>query len=95
MTTTTTTTTSAAPARLPWWTGGDTNAAFGLGFNVMVNVLVLTGLCLGVVHIPDHDVFDVFKDIRHGSVLLVNNGPLITVAWIRAITNHGSTNSRG
>ena len=28
---------------------GDTNAFFGLGFNVLVNVLVLTGLCLGVV----------------------------------------------
>ena len=36
---------------------GDTNAFFGLGFNILVNVLVLTGLCIGVVHIPEHSVF--------------------------------------
>jgi hypothetical protein len=36
---------------LPWWVGGDLNAAFGLGFNVLVNVLVLTSLCVGVVQI--------------------------------------------
>jgi len=29
--------------RLPWWVAGDTNAFFGLGFNTLVNVLVLTG----------------------------------------------------
>ena len=37
--------------KVPWWTRGDTNAFFGLGFNVLVNVLMLTGLCLGVVKI--------------------------------------------
>ena len=47
---------SSRLSKLPLWTRGDTNAFFGLGFNVLVNVLVLTGLCLGVVHIPDHDV---------------------------------------
>ena len=31
-------------AAVPWWTRGDTNAFFGLGFNILVNVLVLTGL---------------------------------------------------
>jgi adenine/guanine/hypoxanthine permease len=30
--------------RLPWWVSGDLNAAFGLGFNVLVNVLVLASL---------------------------------------------------
>ena len=28
---------------IPWWTRGDTNAFFGLGFNILVNVLTLTG----------------------------------------------------
>ena len=34
---------------IPWWTRGDTNAFFGLGFNILVNVLTLTGLMIGVV----------------------------------------------
>lgn len=41
---------------LPWWTPGDTNAFFGLGFNILVNVLTLTGLTIGVVHLPPSDV---------------------------------------
>ena len=35
--------------RPPWWTKGDWNGLFGLGTNVLLNVIVLTGLCLGVV----------------------------------------------
>jgi AGZA family xanthine/uracil permease-like MFS transporter len=58
--------------RLPWWTSGDTNAFFGLGFNVMVNVLVLTGLCLAVVHIPSTDVFGVILPAI-GIQLLIGN----------------------
>jgi len=42
---------------LPYWVRGDLNAFFGLGFNVLVNVLVLTGLCIGVVNLPPGDVF--------------------------------------
>ncbi|GAA0227729.1 regulator [Cryptosporangium japonicum] len=42
---------------LPLWVRGDTNAFFGLGINVLVNVLTLSGLCLFVVHIPKDDVF--------------------------------------
>ncbi|MBI3216841.1 MAG: regulator [Mycobacterium sp.] len=41
---------------LPWWTRGDTNAFFGLGFNILVNVLTLTGLMIGVVSVPATDV---------------------------------------
>jgi AGZA family xanthine/uracil permease-like MFS transporter len=41
---------------LPWWTPGDTNAFFGLGFNILVNVLTLTGLMIGVVAVPADDV---------------------------------------
>ncbi len=62
----------AAPLKLPLWTSGDTNAFFGLGFNVMVNVLVLTGLCLGVVHIPGSDVFGVILPAM-GIQLLIGN----------------------
>ncbi|HVK30323.1 MAG TPA: hypothetical protein VM575_18435 [Nocardioides sp.] len=50
---------AAAPApamSLPWWTPGDTNAFFGLGFNILVNVLTLTGLTIGVIAIPADDV---------------------------------------
>jgi AGZA family xanthine/uracil permease-like MFS transporter len=42
---------------LPYWVGGDTNAFFGLGFNILVNVLVLTGLMIGVIKLPASDVF--------------------------------------
>lgn len=41
---------------LPWWTRGDTNAFFGLGFNILVNVLTLTGLMIAVVQVPAGDV---------------------------------------
>src|SRR6187455_2494969 len=41
---------------IPWWTRGDTNAFFGLGFNILVNVLTLTGLMIGVVNVPAGDV---------------------------------------
>ena len=47
---------SGATISLPWWTPGDTNAFFGLGFNILVNVLTLTGLMIGVVHLPASDV---------------------------------------
>jgi adenine/guanine/hypoxanthine permease len=45
--------------RIPWWVRGDTNAFFGLGINVLVNVLVLTSLVLHVVHFKQSDVFGV------------------------------------
>ncbi|MEE4023289.1 regulator [Gordonia sp. PKS22-38] len=40
------------PLTIPWWTRGDTNAFFGLGFNILVNVLTLTGLMIAVVQVP-------------------------------------------
>ncbi|RMI33603.1 SulP family inorganic anion transporter [Nocardia stercoris] len=45
-----------APPSVPWWTRGDTNAFFGLGFNILVNVLTLTGLMIGVVKVAASDV---------------------------------------
>ncbi|HVH82130.1 MAG TPA: hypothetical protein VM782_22220 [Stellaceae bacterium] len=40
-----------------WWVPGDWNGFFGLFTNVALNVIVLTGLCLGVVKMPDDIVF--------------------------------------
>jgi len=48
---------SSPELRLPWWTSGDSNAAFGLGFNVLVNVLVLSGLCIGVLGLSTDNVY--------------------------------------
>jgi AGZA family xanthine/uracil permease-like MFS transporter len=49
--------TERTAAALPLWVRGDTNAFFGFGVNVLVNVLTLTGLCLGVVKLSSGDVF--------------------------------------
>ena len=40
-----------------WWVAGDWNALFGLGTNVLVNLLVLTGLLKFVIGIPDETLF--------------------------------------
>jgi adenine/guanine/hypoxanthine permease len=62
----------SAALELPYWQRGDLNAFFGLGINVLVNVLVLTGLCLGVVHLPAHDVFHAILPAM-GIALLLGN----------------------
>ena len=64
--------TGPEPLRLSWWVAGDTNAFFGLGFNTLVNVLVLSGLCLGVLKIPGSDVFGVILPAL-GVQLLIGN----------------------
>jgi len=51
--------TSAALPR--WWVPGDWNGFFGLFTNVVLNVIVLTGLCLHVVNLP--------PDIVYGRIL--------------------------
>jgi AGZA family xanthine/uracil permease-like MFS transporter len=48
---------AAGPSRLPFWTTGDWNALFGFGTNILVNVLVLTGLLRFVLKMPDDIVF--------------------------------------
>ncbi|MEO7296156.1 MAG: regulator [Candidatus Limnocylindria bacterium] len=50
-----TTTTGTFKPRL--WVPGDWNAFFGLGTNVLLNVLVLSGLALFVVGLPNETVF--------------------------------------
>ncbi|MCE5288123.1 MAG: regulator [Nocardiaceae bacterium] len=46
----------SAPVKLPLWTRGDVNASFGLGFNILVNVLTLTTLMIFVIKVPSSDV---------------------------------------
>ncbi len=48
---------AAAAARPPFWTPGDWNALFGFGTNILVNVLVLTGLLRFVLQMPADIVF--------------------------------------
>ena len=57
---------------LPFWTRGDLNAFFGLGINMLVNVLVLAGLCIGVVNIAPDDVYGVILPAL-GIELLIGN----------------------
>jgi AGZA family xanthine/uracil permease-like MFS transporter len=47
--------TTAAQPR--WWVAGDWNGFFGLFTNVLLNVIVLTSLCLFVLKFPDDLVF--------------------------------------
>jgi AGZA family xanthine/uracil permease-like MFS transporter len=58
--------------KIPWWVRGDTNAFFGFGVNVLVNVLTLTALCLGVVKLSEHDVFHAILPAL-GIALVVGN----------------------
>ena len=46
---------SAANPR--WWVPGDWNGFFGLFTNVLLNVIVLTTLCLYVVQLPPDTVY--------------------------------------
>lgn len=47
----------SAFAKPAFWVPGDWNGFFGLFTNVLLNVIVLTGLCIGVVHLPDGIVY--------------------------------------
>lgn len=46
-----------ATQQASWWVPGDWNALFGLGTNVLVNMLVLTALLKFVIQIPDEIIF--------------------------------------
>ena len=50
-------TTTMATGRERYWVPGDWNAFFGFGTNILVNVLVLTGLLRFVLKMPDSLVF--------------------------------------
>jgi len=49
--------TTVGSAKPPWWSPGDWNAFFGFGTNILVNVLVLTGLLRFVLKLPDPIIF--------------------------------------
>src|SRR5258708_5338459 len=49
--------TGTAAAQPKYWTPGDWNAFFGFGTNILVNMLVLTGLLRFVLKMPDSCVF--------------------------------------
>src|SRR4030081_3853297 len=51
------TSTTTATTRPAIWTPGDWNAFFGFGTNILVNMLVLTGLLCFVLKMPDSLVF--------------------------------------
>jgi AGZA family xanthine/uracil permease-like MFS transporter len=71
--------TPAPPVQVPIWTPGDLNAFFGLGINLLVNVLVLGSLAAGVVHISGHDVNGVILPAL-GIELLIGNLFYFTLA---------------
>jgi AGZA family xanthine/uracil permease-like MFS transporter len=58
--------------KLPYWTKGETNAFFGLGFNILVNVLTLTSLLLFVVQMPAESVLGTVLPAL-GIAMLVGN----------------------
>jgi AGZA family xanthine/uracil permease-like MFS transporter len=58
--------------KVPWWTRGDTNAFFGLFFNILVNVLTLTGLLIFVVKVPTESVLGTVLPAL-GIALIVGN----------------------
>lgn len=64
--------------RLPWWVPGDWNAFFGLGTNSLLNILVLTGLLIGLVQVPADIVFGRILPAI-GIMLLVSN---LYYAWM-------------
>ncbi len=61
-----------AALRIPWWTRGETNAFFGLAFNILVNVLTLTTLMVFVVKVPADDVIGTVLPAL-GIALIVGN----------------------
>src|SRR5262249_57953640 len=70
----------ASPGALRWWVAGDWNGFFGLFTNVLLNVIVLTGLCLGVVQLPTDTVFGRILPAM-GIALLLGNAFYAYLAW--------------
>ncbi|MBJ7330096.1 MAG: hypothetical protein JHC95_09385 [Solirubrobacteraceae bacterium] len=63
---------AAAPNPAPLWVRGDLNAFFGLFINMLVNVIVLSGLCIFVVNIPADDTVGTILPAL-GVMLLLGN----------------------
>ncbi|KEY59220.1 hypothetical protein [Serratia sp. DD3] len=65
------------------WSVGDLNAFFGLFTNILVNTLVLTGLCLYVVKIPEVNVYSRILPAL-GIALLIGNLFYTYIAYQKA-----------
>jgi AGZA family xanthine/uracil permease-like MFS transporter len=63
---------SSNSMKLPIWVPGDWNAFFGLGINSLTNLLVLSGLLLGVVQMPPEIVFGRIVPAV-GAMLVISN----------------------
>jgi AGZA family xanthine/uracil permease-like MFS transporter len=62
------------------WVPGDWNALFGFGTNILVNVLVLTGLLRFVIRMPDELVFGRILPAL-GMMLFLSTGYYAFLAW--------------
>ncbi|WP_206030326.1 hypothetical protein [Roseomonas sp. AR75] len=69
-----------APAQPRLWTQGDWNAFFGFGTNILVNLLVLTGLLRFVLQMPDALVFGRILPAI-GLMLFLSTGYYAWLAW--------------
>ena len=66
--------------RPKFWVSGDWNALFGFGTNILVNVLVLTGLLRFVLQMPDALVFGRILPAL-GLMLFLSTGYYAFLAW--------------
>lgn len=75
---------SASPNSDTWkpvlWTSGDWNALFGFGTNILVNLLVLTGLLRFVLQMPDDIVFGRILPAT-GLMLFLSTAYYAWLAW--------------
>jgi AGZA family xanthine/uracil permease-like MFS transporter len=71
---------TSMPAKPKFWVPGDWNALFGFGTNILVNVLVLTGLLRFVLKMPDALVFGRILPAL-GLMLCLSTGYYAFLAW--------------
>jgi adenine/guanine/hypoxanthine permease len=71
---------SSLGGRPKFWVAGDWNALFGFGTNILVNVLVLTGLLRFVLKMPDALVFGRILPAL-GLMLCLSTGYYAFLAW--------------
>src|SRR5947209_369623 len=75
------TTTHATPPAGPRpWVPGDWNAFFGFGTNILVNLLVLTGLLRFVLKMPDALVFHTILPAA-GLMMFLSTAYYALLAW--------------
>lgn len=75
---------STAKFKPQFWVPGDWNALFGFGTNILVNMLVLTGLLRYVLHMPDELIFGRILPAT-GTMLFLSTGYYAWLAWKLAV----------